>query len=109
MFEWWKLREGYRARELHYTKFMRMLGSAHMPKEAQHLFDEMCGLGIRPSVATYTCLLQCYAECGYFQRAEEVLKEMVLSGDAKPNTVTYTGPLHLLFCFLSNECRIFNC
>lgn len=91
IFKWWKQQNGYRSCELHYTKFIRMLGQAHMPVEARALFVEMCGLGLRPSVVTYTCLLQSYAERGHFEEAELLLRDMVLSGDAKPNTVTYTG------------------
>jgi pentatricopeptide repeat protein len=91
MFEWWKQQDGYGPCELHYTKFIRMLGQAHMPVEARALFVEMCGLGLRPSVVTYTCLLQSYAERGQFEEAELLLKDMILSGDAKPNAVTYTG------------------
>ncbi|KAG0580990.1 hypothetical protein KC19_4G216100 [Ceratodon purpureus] len=94
MFKWWKQQDGYRSCELHYTKFIRMLGKAHMPVQARALFVEMCGLGLRPSAVTYTCLLQSCAECGQFEEAELLLKDMVLSGDAKPNTVTYTGLIH---------------
>lgn len=68
-----------------------MLGQARMPTEARALFIEMCGVGIRPSVVTYTCLLQSYAERGQFEEAELILEDMILSGDAKPNAVTYTG------------------
>lgn len=91
MFKWWKRQEDYRPCELQYTKFIRMLGQAHMPTEARALFIEMSELGLRQSVATYTCLLQSYAERGLFEEAELVLRDMVLSGDAKPNTITYTG------------------
>jgi pentatricopeptide repeat protein len=62
-----------------------------MPTEARALFVQICDLGLRPSVATYTCLLQSYAERGQFEEAELILRDMVLSGDAKPNTITYTG------------------
>ncbi|XP_024374179.1 pentatricopeptide repeat-containing protein At3g42630 isoform X2 [Physcomitrium patens] len=86
--------DGYRPCELHYTKFIRMLGQARMPTEARALFIEMCGVGIRPSVVTYTCLLQSYAERGQFEEAELILEDMILSGDAKPNAVTYTGLMH---------------
>lgn len=94
VFEWWKQQDGYRRCELHYTKFIRMLGQAQMPTEARALFVEMCELGLRPSVVTYTCLLQSYAERGLFEEAELILKDMVLSGDAKPNAVSYTGLIH---------------
>lgn len=82
-------------------KFIRILGQAHMPREAHKLFNEMRELGLPLSVAVYTCLLQCYAECGHFEEAEDILKEMISSSDAKPNTVTYTGlvdcPTHTLY------------
>lgn len=91
VFKWWKQQDGYRRCELHYTKFIRMLGQAQMPTEARALFIEMCELGLRPSVVTYTCLLQSYAERGQFEEAELILRDMILSEDAKPNTVTYTG------------------
>ncbi|KAG0632113.1 hypothetical protein M758_1G304700 [Ceratodon purpureus] len=94
VFKWWKRQDGYRPCELHYTRFIRMLGQAHMSTDARLLFVEMCELGLRPSVATYTCLLQSYAERGLFDEAELILRDMVLSGDAKPNTITYTGLIH---------------
>lgn len=62
-----------------------------MPTEARTLFIEMCELGLRPSVVTYTYLLQGYAERGEFEEAEQILRDMILSGDAKPNTTTYAG------------------
>ncbi|XP_024370334.1 uncharacterized protein [Physcomitrium patens] len=94
VFKWWQQQDGYKPYELYYTKIIRMLGQAHMPTEARTLFIEMCELGLRPSVVTYTYLLQGYAERGEFEEAEQILRDMILSGDAKPNTTTYAGLIY---------------
>ncbi|KAL3684815.1 hypothetical protein R1sor_002837 [Riccia sorocarpa] len=93
VFEWWKQQANYTPRELHYVRFMRMCGYAHMVDECKELFDEMVSVGIQPTVGTYSCLLQCYAEAGLFDKAEETLDIMIEAG-LKPNAVTYTGLLH---------------
>ncbi|KAL2653065.1 hypothetical protein R1flu_021193 [Riccia fluitans] len=93
VFEWWKQQANYTPRELHYVRFMRMCGYAHLVDRCKELFDEMVSVGIQPTVGTYTCLLQCYAEAGLFDKAEETL-DLMLEAGLKPNAVTYTGLLH---------------
>lgn len=93
VFDWWKAQPKYRAREQHYTTFIRMFGRARRSDIAQELFEEMKAVGIRPSVASLSSLLQGYAENGFFDRAEEILKEMEDS-TTKPNAVTHTGLIY---------------
>lgn len=54
-----------------------MLGQVHLPTEVQALFIEMCELGLRSSVVTYTYLLQSYAERGQIEDAEQILTDMI--------------------------------
>ncbi|CAM6105230.1 unnamed protein product [Calypogeia fissa] len=93
VFEWWKRQEGYVARERDFIGFISICGHAGMPEEAQKLFNEMIRLGLSPTVATYSSLLQGFAEVGDFDRAKEILMEMRRVG-LKPNSITYTGLLY---------------
>lgn len=93
VFEWWRHQANYVATEQDYTGFISICGHARMPEEAQKLFNEMIRLDLRPTVATYSCLLQGCAEVGDFDRANEILAEMKEVG-VKPNTITYTGLLY---------------
>ncbi|BBN00143.1 protein MpPPR_6 [Marchantia polymorpha subsp. ruderalis] len=93
VFEWWKRQDNYTPRELHYARFIRMCGHAKLVDRAQKLFDEMVSVGIEPTVGTYSCLLQGYAEAGLFHEAKQILEAMLEAG-LKPNAVTYTGLLH---------------
>lgn len=70
-----------------------MLGIAKRPDISQQLFDEMKALGLQPGLVTYAALLQSYAESGFFDRAEELLRHM-LESSIRPNAATYNGLIH---------------
>ncbi|KAI5071544.1 hypothetical protein GOP47_0013795 [Adiantum capillus-veneris] len=77
VFAWWRGQENYSPREKHFVTFIKMLGLAKRPDISQLIFDEMKALGLQPGLASYTALLDSYAEAYYFNNAEALARELL--------------------------------
>ncbi|KAH7439281.1 hypothetical protein KP509_04G053500 [Ceratopteris richardii] len=75
-FAHWRQMKDYKPPEKYFAKFMRILGAAKRPDISQLLFNEMISMGLQPSLLSYTALIDCYAEAGCLDYAEELVRKM---------------------------------
>jgi len=69
-------------------------------KEAKRLFEEMMGGNIRPSVVTYTVLINIFHKAGKWKLAIDIFDEMQLE-NVKPNATTFS--LAISSCIRLND------
>jgi pentatricopeptide repeat protein len=93
VFEWRRRQADYFPTKEDFIYFISICSHAQMPQEAQKLFDQMTSSGFEPTVATYSSLLQGFAEVGDFVKVNDILVEMRKDG-LEPNAITYTGLLY---------------
>lgn len=73
-----------------YTKLLIMLGKCRQPKKAGFLFEVMLQDGLKPTVDVYTALVSAYGYSGLLDKALEIIDDMKLILDCKPDVYTYS-------------------
>ncbi|KAJ9567394.1 hypothetical protein OSB04_003360 [Centaurea solstitialis] len=73
-----------------YTKLLIMLGKCRQPKKASLLFEVMLLDGLKPTVDVYTALVSAYGYSGLLENALEIIDDMKLMLDCKPDVYTYS-------------------
>ena len=53
-----------------------MLGKCRKPEEASLLFKVMLSEGLKPTVDTYTALVNAYAQSGLLHKAFDIVEDM---------------------------------
>lgn len=73
-----------------YTKLLMMLGKCRKPEEASLLFKVMLSEGLKPTVDTYTALVNAYAQSGLLHKAFDIVEDMKSVTNCKPDIFTYS-------------------
>ncbi|KAI3521903.1 hypothetical protein L1887_11379 [Cichorium endivia] len=73
-----------------YTKLLVMLGKCKQPVKASYLFEVMLQDGLKPTIDVYTALVSAYGYSGLLEKALEIIDDMKLILDCKPDVYTYS-------------------
>ncbi|XP_023738569.1 pentatricopeptide repeat-containing protein At3g53170 [Lactuca sativa] len=73
-----------------YTKLLVMLAKCKQPMKASYLIEVMLQDGLKPTIDVYTALVSAYGYSGLLDKALEIIDDMKLILDCKPDVYTYS-------------------